>query len=153
MQLFCTPHTVSLYLKLHPLHMKHLDCSSFALMRAGRRAVARALVLCVVGALFVACGGGNGQPSAQNMSVEDPSLVTVTDTGERAFSATLVNDNQKKVSIAQVSVALFDQGGARVGTTTIEVEDIKAGEKKKFSGPLDTDAPVASAQVQTVMIP
>jgi copper(I)-binding protein len=122
-------------------------------MRAGRHAVARALVLCVVGALFVACGNGNGQPSAQNMSVEDPSLVTVTDTGERAFSATLVNNNKKKVSIAQVSVALFDQGGTRVGTTTIEVEDIKAGESKKFSGPLDTDAAVAQAQVQSVMIP
>lgn len=133
--------------------MKLSAFSSIACMQAVRRLVARVLVLCVVSGALVACGGGNGQPSAQNMSIEDPSLVTVTDTGERAFSATLINNNKKKVSIAQVSVALFDQSGARVGTTTIEVEDIAAGESKKFSGPLDTDAPVAQAQVQSVMIP
>ena len=111
------------------------------------------LVLAVAGGLALSgCGNSSGS-SAQNLDVKDLKLVTLESTGERSFSGILVNKNSKALSIVQVEVALYDDGGSRVGTTTIEVENVPANGEKEFRGPLDTDVAVAGARVRSLMAP
>lgn len=126
-------------------------------MNAAPRSTPRALffvLLMVVAGLATACSNSDAQEvSARNLDVTNPRLVTVEETGERSFSGTLVNDNKKDVSIVQVDVGLYDQTGARVGTTMIEVENVPANGKKNFKGPLSVDFPVAKARVLSVATP
>jgi len=97
--------------------------------------------------------GGSDRSSATKLDVKDPKLVTLQETGERSFSGVLINNNAAKLGIVQVEVALYDRAGSRIGTTTIEVEDVPANSEKSFSGPLDTDAPVAKARIRSLMVP
>ncbi|PEN13853.1 hypothetical protein CRI94_07265 [Longibacter salinarum] len=123
----------------------------------GRSAARRALAAMVLLALMTwttGCGNSGQQGvSASRLDVSNTRLVTITETGERSFSGTLINENSKAVSIVQVDVALYDETGARVGTTMIEVEDVPANSEKDFSGALDVDYPVAKARVLSVATP
>jgi len=103
--------------------------------------------------LATACGNSEARVSPKKIDVEEPRLVTVSDTGERSFSGTLINKNKKSITVVQVDVALYDAAGLRVGTTAIEVEDVPGDGKKPFSGVLDTDADVARARVVSVAVP
>jgi hypothetical protein len=115
--------------------------------RAAALFVALALVLGAAG-----CGGSDTS-SATQLDVKDPKLVTLQETGERSFSGVLINNNSAELGIVQVEVALYDRAGSRIGTTTIEVEDVPANSEKSFSGPLDTDAAVAKARIRSLMVP
>ncbi len=111
------------------------------------------LALAVAGCVALSGCGTSSSSSAQNLDVKELKLVTLESTGERSFSGILVNKNSKTLSIVQIEVALYDEGGSRVGTTTIEVEDVPANGEKEFQGPLDTDVPVAGARVRSLMAP
>lgn len=122
------------------------------LRRSPLRALA-AVGLSVALFVFAAGCGGSDASSAQKLDVKEPKLVTLQESGERSFSGVLVNGNSAKLGIVQVEVALYDRAGARIGTTTIEVEDVPANSEKSFSGPLDTDATVAKARIRSLMVP
>jgi len=116
-----------------------------------RRLVALAILAGLVLSLS-ACGDSNAS-SARKMDVKDPRLVRVQETGDRSFSGILVNGNSQAVKLAQVSVALYGASGTRIGTSTIQVQNVPANGEKKFSGPLDTDVDVAQARVRSITIP
>jgi hypothetical protein len=104
--------------------------------------------------LLTATGCGDSDASRpENVEVKDPSLVTVQETGDRQFSAILVNNGGKRIAIAQVKVTLYGAGGAKIGTTSIDVEDIPANGEKRFSGGLNIDQEVTRARVQSILVP
>lgn len=111
------------------------------------------VLLGTVGAGLLSGCGDSSASSARNVDVEEPRLATVMETGERSFSGVAVNNNAQDLEVIQIEVALYDASGARVGTATIEVEDIPANGRKKFMGGLDTDAPVAGARVRSIAVP
>ena len=117
------------------------------------RRTALAVLLIVIAVPLSACTSSDAQVSASKLNVTNPRLVTIQDTGERSFSATLTNDNKRPVAIVQVEVALYDVSGARAGTTMIEVEDIPANAEKDFTSVIDVNYEVARAKVLSVYTP
>ena len=133
--------------------MLMLSVSSMPLQMLISRWTAFAVFLIVFAASLSACTSSDAQVSASKLNVTNPRLVTIQDTGERSFSATLTNDNKRPVAIVQVEVALYDVSGARAGTTMIEVEDVPANAEKDFTSVIDVNYEVARAKVLSVYTP
>jgi hypothetical protein len=108
-------------------------------------------MMCAV--LLGGCTSSDAKVSASKLNVINPRLVTIQETGERSFSATLVNENKRPVSIVQVEVALYDASGARAGTTMIEVENVPADAEKDFRSVIDVNYDVARAKVLSIFTP
>lgn len=117
------------------------------------RCIASTILLITCAVLFAACTSSDAKVSASKLNVTNPRLVTIQETGERSFSATLTNDNKRSVAIVQVEVALYEVSGARAGTTMIEVENIPANAEKDFKSVLDVNYDVARAKVLSVYTP
>lgn len=109
------------------------------------------MILCAV--LLTACNSSDAKVSASKLNVTNPRLVTIQETGERSFSATLTNENKRPVSIVQVEVALYEVSGARAGTTMIEVENVPANAEKDFKSVIDVGYDVARAKVISIYTP
>lgn len=76
-----------------------------------------------------------------------------TPNGDRSFTGTLVNRRPNALSIAQVEVALYDEGGSPVETMRIEVKNVPSQDSVSFSGKIDSDQAFRQAQVQSVLTP
>ncbi len=109
------------------------------------------VILCAV--LLTACNASDAKIAASKLNVTNPRLVTVQETGERSFSATIINENKRPISIVQVEVALYDASGARAGKTMIEVENVPANGKKDFKSVIDVGYDVARAKVSSAYAP
>lgn len=126
------------------------------MLAAVRRPIGAVLVGCllVLGGALAGCGGSSADgKTLTDVDVEEPRLTTLESTGQRAFSGVLVNRRSRPIKVAEVRVALYGPTGQRVGMTVIEVEDVPANDRKRFSGPLRTDADVQGARVRSVMAP
>lgn len=110
------------------------------------------LVVLVVGAIGMSLAACGGQEGSRDVEVSNPRLVQ-TPNGERAFAGTLVNDRSSSLSIVQIEVALYDEGGSPVETIRFEVEDIPAQDSVDFSETIDSDRSFQQAQVQSVLTP
>lgn len=104
----------------------------------------------VVLAVFVgACGDGEQNSDA---TVVEPRLLQ-SETGERIFAGTLVNQGSSTIGIAEVEVALYDDEGSRIETMRIQVQDIRPGDSTEFNQTIDSNRPIQQAQVQQILIP
>lgn len=110
------------------------------------------LVVLVVGAIGMSLAACGGQEGSRDVEVSNPRLVQ-TPNGERAFAGTLVNGRSSSLSIVQIEVALYDEGGSPVETIRFEVEDIPAQDSVDFSETIDSDRSFRQAQVQSVLTP
>lgn len=107
------------------------------------------LFLCGVAAgITVGCGSGQ----QGGLTVIEPQLVRTPD-GQRAFSGHFVNQRSQLLPVVQVTVALYDDNGARVETVQIEVNDVPARDTVSFSGVIDSDRAFRQAQVQGILTP
>ena len=122
-----------------------------AFPRFPARVLLVAIIVGLVGGGLVACGGGGGG-AADDITVVNPRLVQ-TPGGERSFTGTLVNKRSQSLSIAQVEVALYDEGGSPVETIRIDVKEVPAQDSVDFSGTIDSDRPFSQAQVQNILAP
>ncbi len=110
------------------------------------------LIVLVVGAVsggLLACGGDEG---ATDVKVVNPRLVK-TPNGQRTFTGTLVNEQSRALSIAQIEVTLYDDAGSPVETVRMDVNDIPAQDSVDFSEKIDSDRPFSQAQVQNILTP
>lgn len=103
----------------------------------------------VVGVLVGACGDGGENSDA---TVVEPRLLQ-TETGERIFAGTLVNQGSSTIGIAEVEVALYGDEGVRIETMRIQVQDVPPGDSAEFNQTIDSDRPIQQAQVQNILIP
>lgn len=114
----------------------------------------RSLMLCVAAALGIAvlgaCGGDEGKTT--DATVVEPRLLQ-TETGERIFAGTLVNQGSATIGIAEVEVALYDGQGSRIETMRIQVQDVPPGDSAAFNQTVDSDRPIQQAQVQSILSP
>ncbi|MCS3644811.1 FxLYD domain-containing protein [Salinibacter ruber] len=109
------------------------------------------LVAAVAGmAVLEACGGGEGETT--DATVVEPRLLQ-TETGERIFAGTLVNQGSSTIGIAEVEVALYDGQGSRIETMRIQVQDVPPGDSAAFNQTVDSDRPIQQAQVQSILSP
>ncbi len=108
-----------------------------------------ALVAGTLGLGFLACGDNQ---STKGVDVVNPRLVQ-TPNGDRSFTGTLVNRRSKALSIAQVEVALYDEGGSPVETVRFDVKDVPAQDSVSFSEKIDSDRAFTQAQVQSILAP
>lgn len=108
------------------------------------------LVGVVFGALLLAgCGGDSNTSDA---TVVEPRLLQ-TESGQRVFAGTFVNQGSATIGIAEVEVALYDDQGSRIETMRIQVQDIRPGDSTEFNQTIDSDQPIQQAQVQQILIP
>ncbi len=111
------------------------------------------LVAAVAGmAVLGACGGGEGEGETTDATVVEPRLLQ-TETGERIFAGTLVNQGSSTIGIAEVEVALYDGQGSRIETMRIQVQDVPPGDSAAFNQTVDSDRPIQQAQVQSILSP
>lgn len=103
-------------------------------------------------AILAGQGCGSGQGSGGDVEVIEPRLVQ-TQSGERAFTGTLVNNGSRPVSIAQVEVSLYDENGSPVETVRIDVKDISAKDSVQFNSTIDSNRPFRQAQVKEILVP
>ncbi|WP_233992556.1 FxLYD domain-containing protein [Salinibacter altiplanensis] len=103
-----------------------------------------------VGALVGACGGNGGESA--DATVVEPRLLQ-TETGERIFAGTLVNQGSAPIGIAEVEVALYDDQGSRIETMRIQVQDVSPGDSATFNQTVDSNRPIQQAQVQNILSP
>ena len=109
------------------------------------------LVAAVAGmAVLGACGGDGGETA--DATVAEPRLLQ-TETGERIFAGTLVNQGSSTIGIAEVEVALCDGQGSRIETMRIQVQDVPPGDSAAFNQTVDSDRPIQQAQVQSILSP
>ena len=102
-------------------------------------------------ALLGACGGDGGSERA-DATVVEPRLLQ-TETGERIFAGTLVNQGRATIGIAEVEVALYDGEGSRIETMRIQVQDVPPGDSAAFNQTIDSSRPIQQAQVQQILAP
>ncbi|WP_263786195.1 FxLYD domain-containing protein [Salinibacter grassmerensis] len=102
-------------------------------------------------ALLGACGGGDEGERA-DATVAEPRLLQ-TETGERIFAGTLVNQGSSTIGIAEVEVALYDGQGSRIETMRIQVQDVSPGDSAAFNQTIDSNRPIQQAQVQSILSP
>lgn len=119
----------------------------------------RTLLLC--GSLLVpfgctsspdsAASSTDSTSTAQSLQVEDFSYQRLPE-GTRVVSGALYNPTGTTVTTAQLQVSLFDASNRRISSMNILVQDIPAGERVRFSQPLDTDLDVQAARVRRVLL-
>lgn len=117
-------------------------------LRCGRSSFLFVVIALGVG-LIGACGGDSSGRSAEIVS---PRLVQ-TPGGERLFAGTLVNTGSATIGVAEIEVALYDDGGARIETMRIQVQDVPPTDSLEFTETIDSDRPIQQAQVQQILIP
>jgi hypothetical protein len=109
------------------------------------------LVAAVAGmAVLGACGGDGGETA--DATVAEPRLLQ-TETGERIFAGTLVNQGSSTIGIAEVEVALYDGQGSRIETMRIQVQNVSPGDSAAFNQTIDSNRPIQQAQVQQILAP
>ncbi|WP_263841849.1 FxLYD domain-containing protein [Salinibacter sp.] len=109
------------------------------------------LVAAVAGmAVLGACGDGGSERA--DATVVEPRLLQ-TETGERIFAGTLVNQGRATIGIAEVEVALYDGAGSRIETMRIQVQDVSPGDSAAFNQTIDSSRPIQQAQVQQILAP
>ena len=109
------------------------------------------LVAAVAGmAVLGACGGDGG--ATADATVAEPRLLQ-TETGERIFAGTLVNQGSSTIGIAEVEVALYDGQGSRIETMRIQVQNVSPGDSAAFNQTIDSNRPIQQAQVQQILAP
>lgn len=101
--------------------------------------------------LLAGCGNGSSQ-QAEHIDVRDFRYVEQPN-GQREFVGEVHNSGDRDVSVTQVEVTLFDEGGAQVGTQYIEVNDIPANDMRAFTHPLEHSGSVGQARISSVMTP
>ena len=101
-------------------------------------------------AVLGACGGDGGEST--DATVVEPRLLQ-TETGERIFAGTLVNQGSSTIGIAEVEVALYDDQGSRIETMRIQVQDVSPGDSAAFNQTIDSSRPIQQAQVQSILSP
>ena len=110
------------------------------------------LIPIIVGAVaagLLACGGDE---TATGVEVVNPRLVQ-TASGQRSFTGTLVNERSRSLSIAQIELALYDDGGSPVETVRFDVRDVPAQDSVSFSERIDSDRSFSQAQIQNILTP
>ena len=109
------------------------------------------LVAAVAGmAVLGACGGNGGETT--DATVVEPRLLQ-TETGDRIFAGTLVNQGRATIGIAEVEVALYDGQGSRIETMRIQVQNVSPGDSAAFNQTIDSNRPIQQAQVQQILAP
>lgn len=106
------------------------------------------LGLGMLGLGLLSCGYTEGG----GMQVVQPRLLQ-TPEGNRAFSGILINSRKRRISIAQVEVALYDESGFPVETIRLEVNDVPAQDSVSFSSPIDSERSFTQAQVKEIFSP
>jgi len=99
---------------------------------------------------YVACGCGTPE-SAPTPTVEDLTYRRLP-SGARIITGSVHNPSDEHVQNVQVQVSLFDASNARVGTMSILVQDIAAGESVTFREPVDSDFDVQAARVRSIIV-
>jgi len=114
---------------------------------------ARSWLLCAIVGLMALCVGACGEEGESNdATVAEPQLLQ-TETGERIFAGTLVNQGSSTIGIAEVEVALYGDQGSKIETMRIQVQDVSPGDSAQFNQTIDSDRPIQQAQVQEILIP
>jgi len=109
------------------------------------------LAVAVAGMVVLgACGGDEGETT--DATVVEPQLLQ-SETGERIFAGTLVNQGSSTIGIAEVEVALYDDQGTRIETMRIQVQDVSPGDSAAFNQTIDSNRPIQQAQVQQILAP
>jgi len=97
-------------------------------------------------------GGCSSYDSVDSLDITNPELVQAAP-GQRSFSATLVNRQDRPIRFAAVTVAFYDGTGHKVETARIGVEEVPARGSVEFHGTIDSDKPFKRAHVQSVLSP
>lgn len=91
------------------------------------------------------------QTDEQPVRIEDFRLVEGPN-GERQVMGTLQNTTAEAIENAQVQISLYDANNVRIDSMSVNVSDIPAEGETEFRQSLDTDAEVAGARVQSVLV-
>lgn len=70
--------------------------------------------------------------------------------GTKAICGTILNNSDRNLSYAEVSVNLYDASGATIGSNLDNINDLEAGKKWKFEITITTDRPVANYKISGI---
>jgi hypothetical protein len=110
----------------------------------GRLIVAASLSL---GLLFASCRSTREQPPPV---VEDLAY-ELNPSGTRIVSGKLFNPSDELIENVQIQVSLFDVANELVGSMSILVRDVGAGERVPFRETVDSDV-VEAARVKSIVV-
>lgn len=101
---------------------------------------------------FASFATGCGTPESDPTPVVEDLTYRLLPGGARIISGSVHNPSGEHVQNVQVQVSLFDAANTRIGSMSILVQDIAAGERVAFRQAVDSDLDVQAARVRGIIV-
>ena len=96
------------------------------------------------------CGPEGERLERENVTVSDVRLVEL-ESGARVVSGVIHNRNASEMAGLQIQISLFDADNRRVDTMPVLIQDLKAGERRRFREEVDSDHDIRGVRPRSLL--